>query len=89
MDMKKYRLVKLDEDYKPLELNGVYDGDLVPEGWRASIGKIADWFPDDWEEVHQDFQVDEIDGKKHYMIELKEGESLTVITNGSTTTISA
>ena len=78
--MKKYRLVKWDETYSPLELNGVYYGYFVPEGWVFPVSSYVKRHPDEWEEVH-DFQVDEIDGKKHYMIELKEGESLTVTIN--------
>ena len=87
MDMKKYRLVKWDETYRPLELNGVYDGDFVPLMWFKCVFDDVMDYPEYWEEAH-DFQVGEIDGKKHYMMELKEGESLTVIFNGSTTTIS-
>ena len=80
MDMKKYRLVKRNDGYFNVDLGGVYDGDFVPEGWVFPVSRYVKWYPDEWEEVH-DFQVDEIDGEKHYMVELKEGESLTVTIN--------
>ena len=95
--MKRYRLIKWDEAYGPLELNGVYDGDFKPKNWEETIEETAKRFPDEWEDMsdliklaNEAFECMSINNRFHYNIELKSGESITVTTgNGSTITITA
>ena len=98
--MKRYKLIKWDNGYEPLEINGVYDGTFVPKGWMRNIEETVKRFPDEWEDMSDvvyfvDSTLDKpirsaTTSQFDYKIILSKGQSLSVLMpDGSTITITA
>lgn len=58
--MRRFRLLRWEKAYGPLEQNGVYDSELIPEGWSETIEETAKRFPNEWQEV---FDIEPVKGK--------------------------
>lgn len=70
--MRRFRLIKYDEAYEPLDLGKVYDGDFLPNNWSETIEETAKRFPNEWEEV---FDANFVKGKPFTDIPKVETES--------------